>query len=451
MKNFKNIKFLSILFIVGSILVSCVKGDDYDIPEINVEEPNVDVNFDIAAVKGTYQGFEPVLIEAGAGSTDPLYIEAYVISSDETGNFYKQLVIQDLPENPTAGLSISTEAQDLYTRFEPGRKVYIRVDGLFIGEYAGLPTLGIQDGSDVGRISIAEFEERVLRSTETATLVPTVITMEQAQNESRLNTLVQFENVQFPSSLAGQSYANIDNNFSVNRVVEDCEENQVILRNSGYSTFKNKLLPEGNGTLTAVLSIFNSDYQTFIRDTDDVNMEGDRCAQALFEENFEGLAVTGNGEYIDLPGWTNVNVNGGEERYEAREFSNNKYAQITAFGSGEDPLDAWLVTPGFTIPAGNSAASINFGTKDGYNNGEALTVLVSTDFSGDVTTATWTDLNATISTGNTSGYAANFTSSGDLDLSAYIGQEVFIGFKYAGADGGITTTYQIDNISFDTN
>src|SRR5690606_25452957 len=128
MKNLKNIKLLSFLFILGIIVISCVQDDDYSIPEIDTTEPIVDVNTTIISVKAIYRGFEPKIIEAGDGSNRELYLEAYVISSDETGNFYKSLVIQDSPENPTAGVAISTEATNLYTKFEPGRKIYLRVD-----------------------------------------------------------------------------------------------------------------------------------------------------------------------------------------------------------------------------------------------------------------------------------------------------------------------------------
>jgi hypothetical protein len=455
MKNLKNITLLSFLFLIGMMVTSCVQDDDYDIPEINVTEPNVNVNTDIASVKAMYGGFDPVLVEAGDESQTPLYIEAYVISSDESGNFYKQLIIQDAPENPTAGLSISTNATDLYTKYEPGRKIYFRVDGLYIGEYAGLPTLGVQDGDEVGRIGIDDFESRIFRSTETFDLVPTVITIPQAFNEAKLNTLVQFEGVQFPDALLGESYGNLDNTYSVNRDVEDCENNTVILRNSGFSDFKNELLPEGNGTLTAVLSIFNDDFQVFIRDTDDVQMDGERCGtggggsgdamELPFSENFEGESA-GTGINVTIPGWTNVNVNQGERLWEVREFDNNKYAQTSAYSSNENPYEVWLVTPGLILPSG-STPTLTFETNDGFNNGDALTVKVSTDFTGDVTAATWTDLNATISTGNDSGYGDEFTPSGDVDLSAYAGQTVYIAYQYVGSSNGVTTTYQVDNVS----
>jgi hypothetical protein len=149
---------------------------------------------------------------------------------------------------------------------------------------------------------------------------------------------------------------------------------------------------------------------------------------------------------VNIEGWTNVNVNTGTRLWEVREFDNNKYAQTSAYNSNENPYEVWLVTPGLILPSG-STPTLNFDTNDGFNNGVALTVKISTDFTGDVTAATWTNLNATISSGNTSGYGDEFTPSGDVDLSAYAGQVVYIAYQYVGASNGTTTTYQIDNVS----
>lgn len=458
MKNLKNIKLISLLFLLGIMGASCVQDDDYNVPEINVEEPNVDVNTTIETIKRIYRGYEPKIIEAGEGSSRELYLAAYAISSDETGNFYKSLVIQDLPENPNAGVAISTEATNLYTKYEPGRKIYFRVDGLYIGEYAGLPTIGILDGDEVGRINVEDFEDRILRSTEKVEIQPQTITISQANdndtNEVFLNTLVKFENVQFPEGLAGIAhYGNPGNTYSVNRQLENCDEETIVLRTSGYSDFKGLLLPEGNGEITAVLSRFNNDVQLFIRDIDDVNMNNERCNLSgngeifdlPFFQDFESHN-SGAGIPLDIEGWTNVNVNGGTRVFEVMEFNSNNYTQTSAYNSGESPYEVWLVTPGIRLPS-DSSPILTFDTNDGFYNGEALTIKIATDFDGDVLTAEWTSLDADISAGNSNGYGAEFTPSGDIDLSTYAGEIVYIGFQYLGASNGITTTYQIDNIS----
>lgn len=459
MKNFKNFKLLSFLFILGIIATSCVHDDDFNVPEMNVEEPNVAVNTDLVSIKAMYDGYNPVLIETGEGSDQEMWLEAYVISDDESGNIYKQLFIQDAPENPTAGVAISTNATDLYAKYGPGQKIYFRVDGLYIGTYAGLPTIGVLEGSDVGRLGIDDFQDRIKRSVQRVELVPTVITLSQAGDQSKLATLVKFENVQFPDNVAGTAhYGNLNDTFNVNRMVEDCDGNRVILRNSGFSDFKNMTLPAGNGSLVSILSVFNNDPQLLIRNTEDVEMDGPRCGDGdgdgdgetpgeavslPFLEKFEGLV---DYDPVTIPGWTNQDVIGNSRKWEARSFDNNGYAQLTAHNASA-PVEAWLVTPGLDLTS-ESAAKLSFKTKDGHYNGEALTVHVSTDFTGNASNATWTQLNnVIISQGHTDGYADSFISSGNVDLSQYLGQVIYIGFKYQGTSSGIKTTIQLDDVS----
>lgn len=445
-KNINYILTFLLIALVGGVFTACVNDDDYSTPEFVVEEPDVTVNFSIANALAMLSG-TPTKIE----SSTPLYLEAYVVSSDEAGNVHKNLVIQDAPENPTAGITISTHATDMYTFFEPGRKVYVRVDGLYVGSYRGLPSLG-DNGDEIERMNVEEFDERVLRSTIKEEIVPTEITIGQI-SDAHLNTLVQFNDVEFPVEYAGMTYANVNDNFGVDRTVQDCYGNTVIMRNSGYANFKAEFMPTGNGTLVSLLSVFNGTYQLVIRDTEDVQFFGERCEDdhtppteggMPFSENFSAHP-DGIGSYVDLPGWTNINVNGGERRYEVREYSGNKYTQISAFGTEENPFEAWLVTPGVTLDKPNPV--LMFDTKDGHFNGDALSVYISTDFDGNPATATWIELTdqANIPTGH-SEWPNNFTNSGAIDLSNYADQEVFVGFRYLGGDFNVTTTYQIDNI-----
>ncbi len=59
---------------------------------------------------------------------------------------------------------------------------------------------------------------------------------------------------------------------------DDCVlVNEIILRNSGYSDFKNQTLPEGKGSITAIFSNYYDDFQLYIRDTNDVDLNEVRC------------------------------------------------------------------------------------------------------------------------------------------------------------------------------
>lgn len=453
MRNKAKIVFLSFLLLLGITSTSCVQNDDFDLPKITFEEPAITVNSSIASIKQMYSSSSdtPVLIQG-----DSLVLQGYVISSDKTGNLYKQLIIQDSPKNPSSGISIATNASDLYTLFEPGRKIYVKLNGLYIGETAGgTISIGSLYQGQIGRMSKQEFENHIFRSTEVTEITPNLITLNQVSDDY-LNTLIQLENMQFPSELIGKSYGNMDNTYNVDRPLISCKTKQIInMRNSGFANFKNQLLPKGNGKITAILGKFNDEYQIAIRSTEDVAFTNPRCEltddtpgnggvlNLPFNQNFEKAI---SDQIIDLTGWTNVNINGGSERFKTIEFNTNQYAQISAYGTDENPLEAWLITPAIHLPTIQQNISLSFDTKDGYYNGEGLSVYISIDFSGDVEAATWKKLHANLSSGSKDQYANDFTFSGYIDLSDFRGKVIHIGFNYLGADNGITTTYQIDNI-----
>lgn len=444
---------LLILFLVlMGTFHSCVSNDDFEIPETGFKEPALIANSSIASIKKMVDphGDAPVLIQG-----DSLILAGYVVSNDKTGNFYKELILQDAPENPTAGIVIATEASDLYTLFEPGRKVYVKLNGLYIGEdLAGVISLGSRYEGHIGRMSKTTFETHVIRSGEVSEIIPTPLNIEEV-DDTKINTLVSFGNMQFPTEILGKSYGNMDNTYNVDRPLISCETGMTIsMRNSGFASFKNQLLPEGSGEITAVLSKFNTEYQLSIRNTADVKFTKPRCelpggndnpflVDPPFIETFEEAI---SNQFIDLEGWLNVNLNGGDEKYKTVAFNTNQYAQISAYNTGENPMEAWLVTPGIDLTDSQGSIYLHFDTKDGFYNGEGLSVYISTDFSGNVKAATWTKLPAVISAGSVDQYAPDFLSSGNIDLSGYLGKIVTIGFGYLGADNGITTSYQIDNI-----
>ena len=63
---------------------------------------------------------------------------------------------------------------------------------------------------------------------------------------------------------------------------------------------------------------------------------------------------------------------------------------------------------------------LSFNIQAAFDNGTILSVLVSTDFTGDVTTATWNLLDASIPTGPESGFG-DFFPSGAVNVSCVDG------------------------------
>ena len=62
---------------------------------------------------------------------DDVIITGKIVSTDQPGNFYKSLYIQD----ETAGIEIKIGKNGLYNDYKPGQTLYIKCKGLYLGEY----------------------------------------------------------------------------------------------------------------------------------------------------------------------------------------------------------------------------------------------------------------------------------------------------------------------------
>ena len=122
-------------------------------------------------------------------------------------------------------------------------------------------------------------------------------------------------------------------------------------------------------------------------------------------------------------------------------------AAATSFFENPDTANRWLITPAINLDA-STAEQLTFKTNVGYYNGDALSVYVSTDFTGnsaDIGDATWLAVDATLPQGPTSGYGTTFTNSGPINVSCLEGN-MYVAFKYLGSSTGITTTFQVDDV-----
>lgn len=450
-------KILSLISVLSlAVFTSCVQDDDYKIPEMEIVEPNITANTTIQIVKDMYSGALVNFSDASNGGE--LIMEGYVVSNDEAGNFYKVLILQDKPENPTAAIQLDIDDATLFDLYKPGRKVYVKLNP------QGLPSLGMTslnnvlhigriNGSTVERMSLSNYQDYIFRSAEMATLVPRVITPAEF-NDSLINILVQIDNMQLNLAEVGQPYANAGDTYTVNRMLKNCEDNSMtIIRNSGFADFKGELFPTGMGSIVSVFSKYNNDYQLFIRDTDDINFDGERCdpvaactgtasgGSTIFSETFESYSNISGAESA---GWTNVNVSGGTLRYILGSFNNNKYAQISGFGSGQSVIDAWLVTPAINLDS-TTGESLSFDMEVAYSTGVILSILITNNYTGDVTTTEWTPLSVDIPNTPTNAFGG-FNSYNDINISCFDG-DVRIAFHYEGSDPSATTRYHIDNVT----
>ena len=69
---------------------------------------------------------------------DEFIIEGVVVADDSKDNFYKSIVIQD----STGGITIRLDGFGLYNFYPVGRKVFVKLKDLWLGDYAKMIQLG---------------------------------------------------------------------------------------------------------------------------------------------------------------------------------------------------------------------------------------------------------------------------------------------------------------------
>ena len=104
-------------------LFSCVNGDDYGTPNLSNDCVTIAKTKEVSDITNIATA-TTVQYTTDENLTD--YIEAYVTSSDEGGNFYKSISMMSL--DGLKGFSMPVDNYNLYTEFEPGRKVTIKLD-----------------------------------------------------------------------------------------------------------------------------------------------------------------------------------------------------------------------------------------------------------------------------------------------------------------------------------
>ncbi len=471
MKKILSILSVITLVVIGFSLNSCVKDSDYDTPQITCEEPDIPESqmTSIEAVVDAWNALNPgpydsTPYEFAAQDATPVYLSGYVINSDKDGNFYKELFIQNDPADPTRGLKIAIDQRSLFTKYNLGRKIYIQLNGLAINKTHGEYVIGELDNSTVIPIRENVAANIIKRSCDSPELQPKVINSVDDITYDMIGTYVQFNDMQFLKELLGLTFVDPNDSYDSHRKMKSCaDDKELTLETSTYASFKDNLLPEGSGTVKGILSRDYRDnmYVLRINSPEDVNFEGPRCDPPVLEcDNadvggstivfFEDFESYDSGDE-EIPGWTNLNINGGNTLWQVREYSGNKYMQCTAYKSGENPLEVWLITPEIDLD-NTTGEELSFKTKTGYNNGPALTVYVSTDYTGDpadIQNATWLMVDTDIANGPASGYMSDFVE-GTADISCLEGK-VYVAFRYLGGDGAVTTTFQVDDVKVSAN
>lgn len=267
--------------------------DDFDAPSLETPEATMMPNTSILDVKTKYWDDATNYIQE-IGLTDAgehVIISGRVISSDATGNIYKNLVIQD----ESAALAMSINANSLYNDYRLGQEIVIDLTEMHIGKYNGLQQLGFPEYSEQygweatfmpPEIFYAHSQLNGLPEPEKIdTITVKLSDLPSAPEGLRKwqSQLVRINNVSFTG---GGELTFSEEDESSNRTLTDTHGNSIIVRNSNYATFKSDILPAGNGDVVGILSYYGtSGWQLLLRFASDCMNFGNPTKEQGTEEN----------------------------------------------------------------------------------------------------------------------------------------------------------------------
>lgn len=267
---FRNIKRYGLIILVGiTALCSCVDKNarDNNFPAPVIPEPPVGEVLTIGGILDVWRAAgSPRDYENDSIFREDCSVYGIVTDDETSGNLYKASFIQDRQQG---------EAIELYMKSVSGLRigdsVRVYLKGATLGAYRGTPQ--IQDLQPINVI--------VLKNEQF--IEPNVVTIGDIENH--LCKLVRLENVQFCDKDLNFNWANDDGYGE--RTLEQFDDNgskigEIMVRTSNYAAFAEKQLPQGNGFLTAIVTVYTSNsketWQLLVRGVSptEVLMEGER-------------------------------------------------------------------------------------------------------------------------------------------------------------------------------
>lgn len=409
------LRLLAVLLVVSTFFSACIK-EGFDKPDIKI--PAFDSSgvtmISIADLKQLYPG-ALTLIDSN------LCIWGKVSANDESGNLYKTMEIQDA----SAAIELKLDRTSMFNDYHLGQRIYIKLDSLYIGEYNGLKQIGYNYNNAIGRLPDVLIDKHVfLDSLPGKVIQPKVINIT-AIDEADLSKLVKIEDVSF--ELPGSPYADVS--ATTNRNLLDANGVLIpgfLVRTSNYASFAANKLPEGKGNLVGILSRFGSDWQFYIRDLNDV-------------QNFVIPTVLLNYSFAtNSNDWTIKSQASNKDWF---YFGTDPCMVMNGVGADVASKD-WLVSPevdfGVAPNCELTFKTIMKNTDSGIT--EPLRIKISSNYSGDATTATWTDVPATLSTSGSwaSNTVSGFPNSGKYRIAFY--------YESSGTTGTTATAWQIKDV-----
>lgn len=453
----KSYKSLFAVVAAATSLGFAACDDDFDRPPVIVPEATYEVNTAISEFKEMFwdvaQGNSSTTIPVNADG-DSIIIGGRVISSDEDGNVYQHIYLRD----ESGAIDIRVHGYDLYESYPMGQEVRINVTGLLVGGYGKQMQIGTLYNGSVGGIEPEDFRRRAQRNGLPSLNDAQPYEVSLADLKPWLNDkaelikwqcqLVKIEGVSFVGGgqllwcdKPGQTGA-------TNRQLKDAQGNTIDVRTSNKCTFSSDVLPKGTGTVIAILGYYatasKASWQLTFMDPESGCIDGfefvDTPETPDTPPSTDAIysALSEDAASIDWSYESN-STEGVEVIWSWKEYNKKHYLNASAYVGGKAfESKAYAFSPVIDLSSRKSAKmSFEHAAKFQTTLRKLCSAVVREEGA-----SAWTELS--IPTWPEKG-SWTFVSSGEIDLSAYAGKKIQVGFKY-GSDASGADTWEVRNL-----
>lgn len=271
------IKQLSVFAVSLLAMTSCM--NNFDMPDLTT--PPFGNNSIVEPANKTIEGLKEEYASTISASTakqilEKTIIEGVVVANDESGNVYKQFVINDA----TGAIIVGVNDVGLYATLPKGQRVRILCDSLYIGGYGKMAQIGTLYNGSVGRMNKFKFPEhiRIIGKPDMTQEEMKPLAIDESyfteENKDKLAKFVRLENVKIEEADGTATWAPEELKNSSNVVERHIKigSAKIVLRMSTYADFANETIPSGLLNINGVLTRYNDYWQFMISSTNDIEV-----------------------------------------------------------------------------------------------------------------------------------------------------------------------------------
>ncbi len=349
--------------------------------------------------------------DAICGDDETFIVKAVVVSSDQGGNCYKYMTIQD----ETGGIEIAIDRTGIYNEYPVGQTIFLDCRGLIVGDYHNKYQIGWKYSGSVGRINANALDRYIHKNglpNPSHPLIAHPITIKGSNDLKPENTncLVKINGCKFDSKYHGLPLA--DDNFTMDREII-IGGATVIVRTSNYANFRSTTIDANKEyCLYGILTTYNDEYQLTLRTKEDIQ-------DAQNEEDLTLQELSFNSSSLTSGGWTSYPSNG----WTYQVFQGD---DIMFHNSTSSTCDDWLISPEISI-SDLSGLQLFLEHKNNVEGSPAdyYQVYYSTTYDGDFQESDWHAFNPNLNV-----FPSNFGLSNGLDLSVIDDANFRIALRY---------------------